>query len=158
MQWVSTMRAFLVAAFVLIAVCVTPHAADALPVQTIVIDTQKGPVKFQVEIAGSPESQERGLMFRSSMDPDAGMLFDFHDPQFVSFWMKNTYIPLDMLFVRANGTISSITENAKPMSLKPIPSFEPVTVVIEINGGRARELGIGDGDVVHATMFGDQHK
>lgn len=154
MQQLSAMRALLAAAIVLLAVCAVPSTANALPVQTIVIDTQKGPVKLLVEVAGCPESQERGLMFRSSMDPDAGMLFNFHDPQFVSFWMKNTYIPLDMLFVRANGTISSIAENAKPMSLKPIASFEPVTVVIEINGGRARELGIGDGDLVHATMFG----
>ena len=92
-------------------------------------------------------------MFRRAMDPGAGMLFVFVRPQFVSFWMKNTYIPLDMLFVRADGRISSVVPNARPMSTSLIPSAEPIVAVIELNGGRAHDLDIEPGDKVHASMF-----
>lgn len=126
----------------------------ALPAETIVIDTHRGPAKFRVEIAGDMESQERGLMYRRELAPNAGMLFDFGRPRFVTFWMKNTYIPLDMLFVRADGTISSVEPNAVPLSTQTIPSHEPIVAVIELNGGRAHDLDIEAGDHVHAAMFG----
>jgi uncharacterized protein len=152
------MRALLAASFVLLAVFSAVEAGGKLPVETIVIDTHKGPEKFRVEIAAGPAEQEQGLMYRKSMDANAGMIFPFGQPAFVMFWMKNTYIPLDIVFVRPDGTISSIAANAEPMSLKSIPSLEPVKAVIEINGGRARELGIGEGDLVHASMFMNQRK
>ena len=133
-----------------------PNNSDArLPVTTIVIDSGHGPVKFQAEVAADPASQEKGLMFRKSMASDAGMLFDFHTPDFQTFWMKNTAIPLDMIFIRADGTISSIAPNATPYSESPIPSYEPVRAVLEINGGRAAQLGILPGDHVQATIFGN---
>jgi uncharacterized membrane protein (UPF0127 family) len=135
----------------LLAGCAETSAA--LPVDTIVIDTRKGAAKFKVEVAADVESQERGLMFRKEMAPDAGMLFDFGHPRFVSFWMKDTYIALDMLFVRTDGTISSVEANARPFSLSPIRSTEPVVAVIELNGGRAHDLNIEPGDKVHASMF-----
>ena len=135
----------------LLAACV--DESDALPVETIVIDTHKGPAKFRVEVANDFASQEHGLMYRRQMPPNAGMLFDFGPPRFVTFWMKNTYIPLDMLFVRADGTISSVEPNAVPMSTATIPSHEPVAAVIELNGGRVRDLDIEPGDRVHAAMF-----
>src|SRR5215472_16519841 len=94
----------------------------ALPIETVVIDTHHGPAKFRVEVANDMESQERGLMYRKELAPNAGMLFDFGRPRFVTFWMKNTYIPLDMLFVRGDGTISSIESNAVPLSTQTIPS------------------------------------
>lgn len=125
----------------------------ALPVETIVIDTHRGPAKFRLEIANDVESQERGLMYRRELAPNAGMLFDFGRPRFVTFWMKNTYIPLDMLFVRADGTISSIEPNAVPLSTETIPSHEPIVAVIELIGGRAHDLDIEPGDHVHAAMF-----
>src|SRR5205085_8637139 len=100
----------------------TDKGEDKLPVTTIVIDSAHGPVKFQAEVAADPVSQEKGLMFRKSLAPDAGMLFDFHTPAFQTFWMKNTAIPLDMIFIRADGTISSIAPNATPQSETPIPS------------------------------------
>jgi uncharacterized membrane protein (UPF0127 family) len=81
------------------------------------------------------------------------MLFDFHDDARLSFWMKNTVLPLDMLFIRSDGTISTIEPNAIPFSTTPIPSAEPVRAVLEINGGRARDLGIRTGDQVHAIIF-----
>jgi len=136
---------------VLLAACADPSAA--LPVENIVIDTHKGPANLRVELAKDDISQQRGLMFRTALAPNAGMLFDFGRPRFVTFWMKNTYIPLDMLFVRADGTISSIEPNAVPLSTERIPSHEPIAVVIELNGGRAHQLDIQPGDRVHAPMF-----
>ena len=125
-----------------------------LPVETITVDSDHGPVKFRVEVAGDHDSQERGLMFRKTMAPDAGMLFDFHGLVETSFWMKNTLIPLDIVFIRADGTISSIAPQATPLSETPIPSGEPVRAVLEINGGRAAQLGIEPGGKVHAAIFG----
>src|SRR5439155_1397157 len=78
-------------------------AAAKLPVTTVVIDSVRGPVRFQAEVAADRASQEKGLMFRTKLAPDAGMLFDFHTPKFQAFWMQNTVIPLDMIFIRADG-------------------------------------------------------
>ena len=130
-------------------------ASDALPLETIVIDTHHGPATFTVEIAADVKSQERGLMYRKEMAPDAGMLFAFDHAQLTSFWMENTYLPLDMLFVRSDGTISTVEPNAVPFSRTPIPSAEPVRAVIELNGGRAHDLDIQPGDKVHAAQFGN---
>ena len=124
--------------------------ADALPVETITIDTKAGLLCFSLEVAADDESREKGLMFRKAMAPDAGMLFDFHTPQLVSFWMENTILPLDMLFVRADGTIARIKANATPYSRENIPSGEPVQQVIELKAGRAPDLGITEGAKVHA--------
>ncbi len=103
---------------------------------------------FVVEVAQTPEEQSRGLMFRQSLAPDAGMLFPYNPPQNASFWMKNTLIPLDMLFINTDGTIAHIAENTVPMSLDPVAWPEPVVAVLEIAGGRAAELGIAPGDRV----------
>ena len=148
------MRVSLPTAIALLALVLpaTAHAASplSLPVETITIDTKAGPHAFSVEVAADEESRERGLMYRTAMAPDAGMLFDFHTPQPVSFWMENTVLPLDMLFVRADGTIARIKANATPYSRENIPSGEPVEVVIELNAGRAAALGIVEGARVHA--------
>ncbi|MES2254609.1 MAG: DUF192 domain-containing protein [Pseudomonadota bacterium] len=125
-------------------------APPALPVETITIDTKTGPHNFSMEVAADDESREKGLMYRTAMAPDAGMLFDFHTPQLVSFWMENTVLPLDMLFVRSNGTIARIKANATPYSRENIPSGEPIQLVIELNAGRAAALGITEGAKVHA--------
>lgn len=130
-------------------------AAGALPHETIAIDTAHGPQKFEMEIAGDDVSQDRGLMFRKHLAPNAGMLFDFHRKVMTAFWMKNTEISLDMLFVRADGTISTIAARAVPYSTKEIVSAEPIRAVIEIGGGRARAFGIVPGDLVHASAFGN---
>jgi hypothetical protein len=145
--------AFALIALATLAACADPSPSQTLPVETITIDTHHGPRVFTVEIAADMKSQERGLMFRREMDPDAGMLFVFEPPQLVSFWMKNTFIPLDLMFVRADGTIASIAADAAPLSETSIPSAEPVRAVIEINGGRALALGIAPGDKVHAPQF-----
>jgi len=126
-----------------------------LPVTTIVINTEHGPHTFRVEIAADPASQEKGLMFRKQMAPDDGMLFEFPRPSMEVFWMKNTILPLDIIFIRGDGTISSIAPNAVPYSTTPIPAIEPVRAVLELNGGRAAQLGIEPDDVVHHAFFGN---
>jgi hypothetical protein len=108
---------------------------------------------FSIEIATTPAQHEYGLMFRRSLPEDAGMLFLFSPDQPVSFWMKNTFIPLDMLFVRGDGTIEKIVTHAPPQSLANISSDEPVRGVIEINGGAADRLGLATGDKVLYPAF-----
>jgi uncharacterized membrane protein (UPF0127 family) len=133
----------------------SPNSKTVLPIDTIVVDADRGPVRFSAEIAADQASQEKGLMYRTRLAPDAGMLFDFHAPEFQTFWMKNTVLPLDMIFIRADGTISSIAPDAVPYSETPIPSAEPVRAVLEINAGRAAALGIEPGQRVHCAIFGN---
>lgn len=142
-----------------LAVLATACVADPqpppkpLPHTMLTIDANGRVVKFDVEVAGDWRSQEYGLMNRKSLPRTAGMLFDFHIPQMVSFWMEDTLIPLDMIFIKADGTISSIAPDAVPMSRASIPSLEPVRAVLEINGGEAAKLGIFPGQKVHTSAF-----
>ena len=99
-------------------------------------------------LARTKEEQTRGLMFRTSLPADGGMLFPFPKPRIASFWMKNTLIPLDMFFIRADGSIANIAANTVPYSEEPVPSDGPVAAVLEIAGGRSAELGIKPGDKV----------
>lgn len=103
---------------------------------------------FTVEIARTSQQQAMGLMFRTQLAPDAGMIFPFDTAKPASFWMKNTVIPLDIIFVRTDGSIESIAANTVPYSLDPVSSNEPVAAVLELAGGRAAELGIKPGDIV----------
>jgi uncharacterized membrane protein (UPF0127 family) len=106
---------------------------------------------FTVELAIDEQSQERGLMERTALPPDRGMLFPFPYPHVASFWMKNTPLPLDLIFIRPDGTIAAILPG-KPNDLHPISAGEPVSAVLEIAGGRAAALGIKAGD---STQWGD---
>lgn len=109
---------------------------------------------FRVEIADTPEKRTIGLMFRDAMPPDAGMLFVFDGEEAEqSFWMKNTFIPLDLIFIRGDGTIHHIHPNAIPHDLTGIPSRGPVQAVLEINGGRAAALNIRPGHKVRHPAF-----
>jgi uncharacterized protein len=130
---------------------------SGLPKAEIVIDTPNGPARFTVDMATNDDSRRIGLMYRTKMGADEGMLFDFGKEDLRSFWMKNTFLPLDMIFIKADGTISTIAENAVPYSEDPVWSSEPVQAVLEINGGRARALGIAPGEKVHATIFKNAH-
>ena len=147
------MRLTFAAFFAVLLIAGPACAAAALPVTTITVDGAKGSNPFKVEVAGDSASQEKGLMYRKTLAPNAGMLFDFHTTVMTSFWMKNTVLPLDIIFVRSDGTISSIAANAVPFSEAAIPSSEPIRAVLEINAGRARQLGIEPGDKVHAAIF-----
>ncbi len=104
--------------------------------------------RFTVEVARTADEQARGLMFRESLGANQGMIFPFDPPREASFWMKDTLIPLDMIFIRIDGTIARIAANTTPHSLAPVGSGEPVAAVLEIRGGRAAELGIREGDRV----------
>ena len=116
----------------------------------LTIQTAAGPQKFAIELATDDVQREQGLMYRTRMAADAGMLFIYPHEQPVAMWMKNTNLPLDMLFVRADGTIARIRENAVPYSRENIPSGEPVQFVIELNAGRAQALGIKEGGHIRA--------
>jgi uncharacterized protein len=145
----------LVIAVVLLAAFAAQAQLATFTRSSLVIDTQAGPQRFTVELALSPEQQQQGLMFRKSMAADAGMLFDFGGPRPATFWMKNTIIPLDMLFIAADGRIADIHERAVPLSEATISSKVPVRAVLELNGGTVSRLGIKPGDVVHHPIFGN---
>jgi uncharacterized membrane protein (UPF0127 family) len=146
---------WLLVAFVAVATTFAP--ARAAGQDTLEIASKSGVHIFSVEIANTDAERERGLMYRKQMAADHGMLFDFQRDQPVSFWMHNTYIPLDMVFIASDGRIVRIAENAKPMSDDLIPSVLPIRAVLEINGGVARSLGIAVGDRVGGSIFGKAH-
>ncbi len=122
---------------------------------SLVIVTGGREIKFDVDLALNDAQRSRGLMFREKLGPYEGMLFDFHQEAPVSFWMKNTLIPLDMVFIGADGTVRHVHANAVPHSTDTIPSQFPVRGVLEINGGSARLLGIKPGDKVKHPIFGN---
>jgi uncharacterized protein len=111
-------------------------------------------LKFEVELATNDAERSRGLMYRKQLGAYEGMLFDFYQEMPVSFWMKNTLIPLDMVFIAADGTVKHVHANAVPLSTEAVPSRFPVRAVLEINGGSAALLGIKPGDKVKHPIFG----
>jgi uncharacterized membrane protein (UPF0127 family) len=123
----------------------SPAGLEQVP---LTINSANGKHRFTVEVARTPEEQAQGLMFRKSVPPDRGMIFPYDPPVQVSFWMKNTLVPLDMIFIGPDGKIGRIAANTTPMSLDPVASIDPVSAVLEIAGGRAAELGIREGDKV----------
>jgi uncharacterized membrane protein (UPF0127 family) len=127
--------------------------AAAQDLQQLEIASKSGVHVFGVEMAVTPEEQAKGLMFRRQLPEKQGMLFDFHREQPTAFWMKNTYIPLDMIFIRADGRILRIAENTKPLSEDLVPSGGPVRAVLEVIGGTAKKLGIAAGDRVKHPIF-----
>lgn len=134
---------------------VSASASDEAAAKTIplTIRTATGSHTFRVETATTEAEQQRGLMFRPTLPADGGMLFAPYPPgggapREASFWMKNTPSPLDIIYIRADGSIARIAENTVPFSEQPIPSGEPVSAILEIRGGRAAELGIGEDDRV----------
>jgi hypothetical protein len=121
----------------------------------LVIETTKGKFPFDIELALTPPQMEQGLMFRRSLAADAGMLFDYGDPQPIAMWMKNTLIPLDMVFIGKDGRIVDFRERAVPMSLDTIEPKVPARAVLEVNAGTAQRLGLQVGDTVHHAFFGN---
>ncbi len=122
--------------------------AETASVGSLTIETASQVHAFRIEIADEPAERSRGLMFRDSLAEDAGMLFIYPSPRIASFWMKNTEISLDMLFIDAQGMIDSIARETTPFSLKPVKSDGEVLSVFEISGGQADALGIAVGDTV----------
>jgi hypothetical protein len=129
-------------------------AVYAQALETLSIASQGGQRQtFRVEVARNDADRAQGLMFRRSMPADQGMLFDFGRVEPVSMWMQNTYLSLDMLFIRPDGTIARIAANTEPLSTRTIPSGEPVLAVLELNAGTAARLGIKAGDRVEHPVF-----
>jgi len=147
-------RGLLLAIVLLVAAPPALAQLEHFPTCELTIASATGPHKFQIEIATTPRQMEQGLMFRRNLAPDAGMLFDYGQPMPAMMWMKNTLIPLDMLFVDAKGRIVNIRERAVPGSLDTIPAAGPVRATIELNGGTAARLGIKPGDKVVHPIFG----
>ncbi len=134
------------------AFAAVPACADSQP---LIVETSGGRQQFTVELATTPDQMTIGLMFRQSLPADAGMLFVYPSERQVEFWMKNTYIPLDMLFIGADGHIRHIAERTVPLNETPIASIEEVRAVLEVNGGTVSRLGIKEGDVVRAAALGN---
>jgi uncharacterized protein len=143
-----------VVACLLWAALIPAHAGGEA---TIEIVSSSGVHAFSVELATNDAERERGLMFRKELPEGRGMLFDFEREAPVAFWMHNTYIPLDMIFIRADGRILRIAENTEPLSDRLIPSGGPVRAVLEVIGGTARKLGIAPGDTVTGSIFKSGH-
>jgi uncharacterized protein len=154
------LQALGLAAILLAAGCALPAVqspASAAAQDTIEIVTSSGVHAFSVELATNAASRALGLMFRKSLPEGHGMLFDFGFDQPVAFWMHNTYISLDMIFIRGDGRIVRVAENTKPLSDRLIPSGGPVRAVLEVIAGTAREFDIVPGDRVESPIFGNAH-
>lgn len=128
-----------------------PQQAEAArhPVSNLpVIALDAGGHRFRVELAASAAEQQKGLMFRQAMGLDEGMLFPMHPPRQAYFWMRNTLIPLDIIFIGADGRVLNVAANARPHDETPLPSAGRAAAVLELVGGRAAQLGIGPGTLV----------
>jgi hypothetical protein len=134
-----------------LAACAADTKAPAAP--AVVIETSRGPVTFFAEIADDDPERTRGLMFRREMAREHGMLFEFDSPEPLSFWMRNTHLSLDLIFIGPDGRVLNIAERATPYSDAPIPSTGPASGVLEINAGLSRELGVAPGDRVRHPFF-----
>lgn len=124
------------------------HSVSGLPVIPLAVSDGGKRHEFRVELAQSRAEQAKGLMFRTEMGADEGMIFPMDPPRDASFWMKNTVIPLDIIFIGTDRRILNIAVNTVPYSEAPVPSAGAVSAVLELNGGRAAQLGIGPGDKV----------
>lgn len=151
------------AAFVLSAAFAFPCAADvACAPDRAIFQTDDGPVAFQVELADDDSERAQGLMFRKSLPQGSGMLFVYDSPRAVSFWMRNTYIPLDLVFLDQAGVIRHIHRSARPLDETPIPGAAPGDpdphrqMILEIGGGEARRLGLAVGQpMAHPRLHQD---
>lgn len=155
---VSRRRMVVMLAAALISAAMMPPSvalaqSAALPTETLVIFTASGRHGFEVEVARTAAEQARGLMERRYLPANRGMIFDYPEAQPVSMWMENTFIPLDMLFVGADGRIVRIAERTEPHSRRLIPSGAPVRAVIELNAGTAARIGAAVGDPVEISFI-----
>lgn len=152
------LRARLALALLILVLLVgCPRARDAQPaLEPLAIVTAGGEVNFEVEVAQGVGTQERGLMYRQSLAPDHGMLFLFEREQRLTFWMKNTYLPLDMIFIRADGQVVAVIADAEPLSEAVISPNVRANAVLEVNAGTAKRLHIAVGDEVRHTAFGSR--
>jgi len=157
----SNLRLLSQALLLLVAACLQAALAIAqaagepqsLPTSPLAVVTEDATHYFTVQLADEPREHQTGLMFRESMPSDHGMLFEFERADHRSFWMQNTYIPLDIIFIRSNGRIANI-ERGEPESLASVRSRGRVRAVLELNAGTAEKLGISSGDLIRHEIFG----
>ena len=143
-----------VLAFLLVFFAFAASGAGAQTIEPLTIVTKSGQRHaFEVEVARNDADRAQGLMFRRAMAPNHGMLFDFGRVESVSMWMQNTYLPLDMLFIRPDGAIARIAADTEPLSTRTIPSGEPVLAVLELNAGATARLGVKAGDRIEHPLF-----
>ena len=147
------MRASWRTVFVFVALLAAAGPSWPAGQQVLEIASKTGVHAFAVEVVDNDADRAKGLMFRKELPEGQGMLFDFHSEQNVSFWMQNTYISLDMIFIRGDGRILRIAENTEPLSTRMIPSGGPVRAVLEVVAGTARKYGIAPGDRVASPIF-----
>ncbi|MCP3383049.1 DUF192 domain-containing protein [Bradyrhizobium sp. CCGUVB4N] len=152
----SLARGWLAAVLVVAGFAVASAPAGAASFQPLEIVTKNGVQVFSVEMATTDEEKQTGLMYRKELADGKGMLFDFNPEQEVSMWMKNTYVSLDMIFIRADGRILRIAENTEPLSTKIISSKGPARAVLEVVAGTAQKYGIRPGDRVGHALFGSK--
>ena len=145
-------RPIALALLALLVVAARPAAA-APDLEKLSFVTRSGVHDYSVEVMRTPAQHAKGLMFRRYMPDDRGMLFDFGRSEIVNMWMKNTYIPLDMVFVGADGKVATIAADTEPMSERTISSGAPVIGVVELNAGAAAKMGLAVGDEVRHPMF-----
>ena len=151
----------MIALFVALAVCApadarraprdlaaAQHPVSGLKVIPLTITHGKVIHRFRVEVAKTEPEQQKGLMFRQTMGANEGMIFPMNPPRYAAFWMRNTVLPLDIIFIGADRRVLNVAANAVPYSETPLPSVGPAAAVLELNGGRAAALGIGRGDLV----------
>ncbi|HEX6013485.1 MAG TPA: DUF192 domain-containing protein [Geminicoccaceae bacterium] len=149
-------RAALAALLAALVLAAPPGRLLAQSPGELVVETVAGRHRFTVELADTPAERSRGLMFRESMPADHGMLFDFQAEQPVAFWMKNTPLPLDMVFIDGAGTVVQVAADTTPYSEASIPSRQPVRAVLELNAGTAARRGIRPGAKVRHPIFGGE--
>src|ERR1700760_3558564 len=146
-------RILSLAAIFAAALMLSPFPAGSAEQQTLEIASKNGVHVFSVELAVTDDERQKGLMFRKSLPESTGMLFDFKRDQDVSMWMHNTYVSLDMIFIRGDGRILRIAENTETESDKIIPSGGPVRAVLEVVAGTAKKFGLAPGDRVGSPIF-----
>lgn len=135
---------------------VTAVAQEPARIEPVTVVTANQATIFDAEVADTDDLRARGLMFRHRLPEDRAMLFDFGEPRPAAMWMKNTYISLDMLFIRLDGTIAAVAENTEPLSLQTISVQEPVKAVLEVAAGTVKRLGIQREDKVFHSIFKEE--
>ncbi|MGD1935376.1 MAG: DUF192 domain-containing protein [Candidatus Phaeomarinobacter sp.] len=147
--------AFVSMALVLVrlSACAEDLTSADTPSDTLIIETSSGTHVFSVELADTDESRQRGLMFREDLALDAGMLFDFETPRVITMWMRNTPLPLDMIFISEAGRVVHVAENTVPFSEAIVSSRFPALSVFEVNAGTAQSIGLRPGDHIRHALF-----
>jgi uncharacterized membrane protein (UPF0127 family) len=159
MAWTNLVRAAFLGVVVSLGACAPVNAESGAsigpnaPTEELIVETANGPVRLNVEIADDEAERNHGLMYRETLPDDRGMLFDFPERERAIFWMRNTPLSLDIIFIGSDGRILNIADHTTPYSDAPVPSIGPTRAVLELKAGRAEALGIRPGDRVRHRIL-----